>query len=283
MQVKTSGQDHLEGRFKGLRETRDRDPRTAALGRSRFLGEASRLRLELRESRHGGARLVWRLSFVPLVVLAVLFVAGLGVARASQDALPGEMLYSVKLLGEDIRLGTSDDVQEQLDLLMSFINVRAVEMERLTYRGLPVPLASLERMQFHLQQALVLAAGQDDSGLQMALQRIGEALNEQLMEMENLDGNGEGVISQTRLMLQEQIMLVEQGLQDPTGFREKVQWGWEESSPELRLGSPEIPTGGGASGSGTPDGPGQSPGPRKTPEGTGQGGGAGSSSPPHGP
>jgi len=67
-----------------------------------------------------------------VVLVLVLLLSGLGVTTASAQALPGDMLYSVKRGVEEIRLVLSITVPGDVDLLAQFTQERLDELEKLS-------------------------------------------------------------------------------------------------------------------------------------------------------
>ena len=70
------------------------------------------------------------------IAISLLSLGGVGTVYASADALPGEVLYPVKIASEDIQLFFSDD-EGDIDLLLNFMDERIQEMEKLSGEGNP--------------------------------------------------------------------------------------------------------------------------------------------------
>jgi len=70
------------------------------------------------------------------IAISLLSLGGVGTVYASVDALPGEVLYPVKIASEDIQLFFSDD-EGDIDLLLNFMDERIQEMEKLSEEGNP--------------------------------------------------------------------------------------------------------------------------------------------------
>ena len=112
----------------------------------------------------------WRLALqaaVVVVMLACLVLGSSGIAFASQNALPGDALYPVKLGLEQLELLVTLDPQEDIRLHMQFAQLRLAEMQRLLaldrYADLAIASANY---QYHIRQALALLrllAAQDPS------------------------------------------------------------------------------------------------------------------------
>lgn len=99
-----------------------------------FLAEADRLAAEPRRSRPTRG-LLQRLLAPALAVLAVIFLGGAGLARASTAAVPGDALYQTKLLIEKARINLTGDPERAAELRRRFSQVRIDEIEQLLAGG----------------------------------------------------------------------------------------------------------------------------------------------------
>jgi hypothetical protein len=173
-----------------------------------------------------------------IIALAVL-LGGSGItAYASQDSLPNDWLYPVKLYLEDARYGLTDDPTAQIGLLTAFANNRIDEAIGTTLKGESIPNGVVTRLHNNLQTMLQLAAGLDEDSVVPALQRIRQNLRtqEQLMshlgQLEDL----EPVLEQLRTMLQEQHRLTQLGVDEPLQFQQMFHHGETEppgAPPEI--------------------------------------------------
>ncbi len=261
----------LEEQLDRLKTIPARDPQAAARGRVRFLAEAAALRPTLvqKERTVVSRRFVWKFALAALAALVLFFGGSVGAAFAAQSALPGETLYPVKLICEDLRLGFTGDPQARIDLLMQFSAVRVSEMNQLADQGSAIPAETAERLESQVQQALQLAAGLADEDMQAALARIRTQLEMQILSLTQTSGEAGDLMLKTRLMLQERLLLVDEGLADPEAFRTQVHYGQdsEAASPSPVSSTTPEPTGGQGSNS-TPGGPDQTPGSQQPPEKT---------------
>jgi hypothetical protein len=69
-----------------------------------------------------------KLAYISLIIALALLISGLGVASASASALPGDLLYNVKLGIEETRLFISQDPTSDADLLIHFADTRLDEV-----------------------------------------------------------------------------------------------------------------------------------------------------------
>lgn len=165
-------------------------------------------------------------ALISLVLATALILGGGATAVAAQDDLPNQALYPVKLMTENAALALTGDPQLQANLLMNMAQTRVEEMAALAENGLPTPAKVHERLQQQIQQILMLATEMDDSALTQTLSQLRDRLQTQERIMEQLqthvDVDFDPLLTQTRLMLQSQLHLLDEGLVDPQGFRYKM-------------------------------------------------------------
>jgi len=75
---------------------------------------------------------------------AILLIFGLvfgswGTVYAAQDSLPNDLLYSVKLSGENLRLAFTPDTKARISLLTTYTGRRVQEATTLALQGQPIP------------------------------------------------------------------------------------------------------------------------------------------------
>lgn len=107
-------------------------------------------------------------AIMAFIVFAILGTSG--IAHASQNALPGDSLYRVKIGLEDISLALSSNSVADAKLHIEFARRRLLEMQMLTLEGRFNEVAPLTgRYQHHLRTALLLMSdlpGKDPANLQ---------------------------------------------------------------------------------------------------------------------
>jgi hypothetical protein len=82
-----------------------------------------------------------------VLTLLLLVILGGGLAAASADSLPGDLLYPVKLATEQVRLFLTVDDQAREELLMGFGEERRVEAAAVLESGRKVPIAFEGRLE----------------------------------------------------------------------------------------------------------------------------------------
>ena len=132
----------------------------------------------------------WRIALqlgVVFVMLACLVLGSSGVAFASQNALPGDALYPVKLGLEQVELLVTLDPEEDLRLHLQFSQLRIAEMQRLLALGRYEDLAiATANYRYHVDQALALLemlAAQNPAQAQSLAQEVEVVLTAQALHL----------------------------------------------------------------------------------------------------
>ena len=266
----------IEKLLEPLQPVPPRDRLAAVQGRGRFLAQAATLRnTQPIPRRQGWLSMLFSPSFLYrkekfamvatiIVVLALLFGGTAGTAYAAQSSLPGETLYPVKTLIEDIRLDLTKDPDKQYALLDQYLSTRFAEMDEMKAQGIPLNSAIANRLLLQLDQMLTLAASQSDDKMVENL----DHLYIRIMDQDRLswyDDDLEGEVYGLGLQLREEIttraQLMVEGTEDPIEFRLELQNRTQTNQPLVI--PPDAPVN-------TPGGPG--PGEQNTdPNGTASG------------
>ncbi|MBT3313659.1 MAG: hypothetical protein HN390_03505 [Anaerolineae bacterium] len=232
----------LETLLDDIQDVSARDPKRTAQGRARFLSQAVAIReeavspnpiLRLREwlDKIKEPKEFKMTTLVSIVTILGLLMGGTGgTVYASQDSLPNETLYGIKIASENMRLNMANDTQSELSLLLEYANRRGEEITALAEEGTELPEATMTMLQTQLQQALQLAGEMDDPEMLQAMTQLQTALQTQLQRMDQLQEdcpnadctNTEPLLEQLRTRLEDRLRLVEDGMADPQGFRETV-------------------------------------------------------------
>ena len=208
-------------------------------GRARFLSEVAVLRkaVPARQSSRQGlwgtlssfisgkqARLAFYGATVLCVVLGLMLASGGTVVFASQGSQPGQVLYPVKLISENVRLGLTADPQSQFELNLEFAGRRLDEIDKLVQAGQDPGTQVTDRLQNELNAALYSAASLDSSGSVKALENLQANLlqhQNQLLKLQS-QANPHAVANYTRVveMLQQKVDLAKQGIKDPQSIHQ---------------------------------------------------------------
>jgi hypothetical protein len=215
------------------------DPQVAAGEKSSYLLLAENLRLGLGNGRgdvetqrrpgvpseHLRIHPMLRGLVAVLIALIVLFGSSLTVF-AAQSSLPGEALYPVKSLSENIHLSLTHSPRARLELTLKFSQRRVGEISQLLTMGKSIPGQVSDRFQDELENALEIAAQMDDIKMINALEEIkGQAENQgkTLDELiPHLTEQNEPAIIRLQERLKEQVKLSVFGATDPQKFRTEI-------------------------------------------------------------
>jgi hypothetical protein len=234
-------EEWMQKKLLGLRDMPglERLPEAEKAGRARFLSEAAVLRKALPVRRSTGQSL-WgtlgsftsgkqaRLAFYAVtamcIVLGLLLASGGTVVFASQGSQPGQVLYPVKLISENVRLGLAANPQSQFQLNLEFAGRRLDEINKLVQAGQDPGTQVTDRLQNELNAALDSAADLDSTGSVKALENLQANLlkhQNQLLKLQS-QANPHAVANYTRVveMLQQKVNLAEQGIKDPQSIHQ---------------------------------------------------------------
>jgi len=222
-----------------LRPTPNIDPKVQADEKVRFLLQAEKLQKNLvprlAETRQAScitSTLGDKLSLpvykvLVVVILLLIFIGGSTfTVYAAQSSLPGEPLYTIKSLSEDIHLSMTFSTKAKLNLTLDYTNRRMSEIRNLVSRGKSLPDQTSVRYQHELEDALQLAAQMDDTQMQVALNEIKYLAENQGISMEELIANlpeqASPAIIRIQERLQEQVQLSAIGENNPQEFRLEI-------------------------------------------------------------
>ncbi|MBA4374603.1 MAG: hypothetical protein C0401_00325 [Anaerolinea sp.] len=244
---------NLYQRLKDLPQIPARNPERAADGRVNFLKEAKSISNNTVSKNSLQRHSNWKISFFKefkmgtiatlLVILGLVFGGSTATVYASQDALPNEVLYPVKLVTEGLQSNLASTAEAKMNLALDFAAVRVDEIMQMQEAGLIPPDAVFANLQMQINQAIEQATKLGSGELEQALLRIREKLQVQ----EQLMGNDlqDPILLRTRTLLQERIQLVESGIGNLNGFYNEAQNGWDntpimgESTPGQMNGQQE--------------------------------------------
>jgi hypothetical protein len=243
-----------------------------AAGRVRLLDAAAQQRegarattTPTRKEKKPKMKLLLATRLISAILAAVIgtTAVGGGLTWAASDSLPGEVLYPVKLTGEDLRLSFASTPEGQVELALQFADERVAEVEALVERGLLVPETVVARMERHVFRAMNQAAWASEEEMPGLLKRIAQRTQIQAQTLQQLRAQAQEQ-NQAQLKNAHRICQRAQedtmtGLGDPQTFRRRYQH--RDSMPE-DVTPPEPPTrepqegrGPGPHGPGGPDEP----------------------------
>jgi hypothetical protein len=150
-------------------------PHRLAPGRQRFLAEAARLRNPSTNRR----KVRIRMATIPSTVLtALMLVFGLlfSAGQVTAASLPGDPLYGIKLMAEEVRMASVAAPVSKAELTRARAEQRMDEVALLLQAGEVVNEATSLRAQEHLRAALQTAAQLHTQQATRALQRLEEGI-----------------------------------------------------------------------------------------------------------
>jgi hypothetical protein len=224
-----------------LQSTPPMDPQIAASIKEKYLLQGEMLRKEFMSRTKGedseeaqmkagispGRRsLPWMKVLVGALLALIILIGSSATVYAAQNSLPGDPLYLIKSLSEDIRLSITSSPQSKLQLTLDFTDRRMGEITTLLSNGKDLPNQASERFNGELDSALLLAAQMDDAKMKNALGKIKILAEDQGMSMDKLINQlpeqAEPAIIRLQQRLQEQIEMSNFGVKDPQAFRSEI-------------------------------------------------------------
>ena len=233
--------DELKARLQPLQNTPPRDPQRAAQTRAAYLQTAQQLAETVSQSPK--RRPITKGMWMPLIfwkrkerslmvnpilalvlVLSLVFGGGGATVAAAQSSLPDQPLYGLKLWSEDARLSFTNQPESGWQLALQFAERRIAEIRAMIEAGKQPDEALQTRYEAQLEQAFRFAQNLPDEQALQALEQIRQRLRLQEEQLSQLPAN-QAVLVQTRSMIQQRLQWVENGLQEPHQFRQRLQQG----------------------------------------------------------
>jgi hypothetical protein len=125
---------------------------------------------------------VYQLALV-FVIFVSLVASATGAGIASQDAIPGDSLYGVKLGLESVRLAVTFDEADKADLYIAYAQRRLVEIQTLILENrLSYIAATVSRFESYVEQAVLaleVVASQDSGRAKELATTLQETLTQQ--------------------------------------------------------------------------------------------------------
>jgi hypothetical protein len=187
----------------------------------------------------GDSRNVFAFSTKLLAVLMIISLGtaalGGGIVWAASDSLPGDLLYPVKLLTEDLRLALSSGPAAQVDLTMQFLQERVRETGALAEDDREVSSKVVDRLERHIERALKWAAQAPDEETVGLLEHIQTRTRLQIGRLEQIQVGAlrpaQSGLQRALTACQRGADAAQQGLEDPAAFRARYQNRAPEQEP----------------------------------------------------
>jgi hypothetical protein len=219
-----------------LKDMPERNSVSAARGRAGFLAQAKTFRASISGPVPGqgrfqlfrtGGRSLRAVNWVTAVVLALVlfFASSAATVYASQESLPGDGLYPLKLLSEDGLLLLTISPSARLNLTLNLTDRRMAEIAGLQSAGRPIPAQVIDRFNSEIYESLQLAAKMPDAGMRQSLAAVSAHAENQLKTMDHLlEGkNAPAALLNTQARLQDQLEDANNGQNNPQEFRQEVE------------------------------------------------------------
>ncbi|HSF82780.1 MAG TPA: DUF5667 domain-containing protein [Anaerolineales bacterium] len=199
-------------------------------------------------------RLLSRNALLVILLIAAIFLASSGAAlAAAQASQPAELLYPLKLFGEDLHLQLTLAQGKRFNLLLSYSERRIDEIVTLRSAAQRVPDRVANRLEDEIQDLFLLTVAADDQTMLNFLQQLTIHLDrdEQRLAMaRDVDpGYTDLVYERLSVMLRAMSALAGSGLTDPAAFRSYLRRNWQAPGAIITPAAPAT----------TPDSQGQAP------------------------
>lgn len=232
----------LEKRLELIRQVPPRRSEATAQGRAVFLTQAQDLARSRTESPSEPTgwwtKVLTRVLFLKqtsprlagsaIVILIVFILLGSTVASvaAAQGSLPGQPLYGLKTLTENVRMRLAGSPGAQMNLDLELIDRRVYEVVALSMAGETSSQNVLDRLDEHLDLVLQHAAEMEVENFPPALEKIRDDFQVQEGKLARAQAQAAdpapAQLTQARTMLQARLELIEEGLRDPLNLREQI-------------------------------------------------------------
>jgi len=166
-----------------------------------------------------------------LVTLILVLFATFGLSninKIAQASLPGDTLYSYKIVREDVSALFTFDESKKVMVYLNSIEARKDEIIQLSEAGQVPSIDTVSRLEKLLQSALKAASLLPDAEMQASLADIreaSEAVSNTIAQVkpETQESNNDPAITlpfeQAETAAKNSVALADQGLRDPEGFR----------------------------------------------------------------
>ena len=226
-------QKEIETKIKRLEKVPERNPLKVQSARTNFIQtarKASNNSLLSVASHKWWNPLTWKkeslkMNIATLIVILSLLFGGTGAtAVAAQASLPGDFLYPVKILSEDVRMEVTTKPESQVKLALKFAASRFDEIQSLIEDGLMPPDPTVVRWQNQIRIALEEALVSEDQTNQLLM--VQQMLQQQLQKMNYLavDPAVAAWMNQFQFQFQNQLQMVNAGLNEPQKLQQELQW-----------------------------------------------------------
>ena len=180
-------------------------------------------------------------TLISVFLILTTLIGGGGITiAAAQASQPGDFLYPVKTITEDVYYQLTSGDQNRLNLSLDYADRRITEIQSILENGQIPPDVVQQRLQAHLQTALELSVkntGDSENLLEQIRLRLEEQLQTRLQQT-NSNPASETLRLQVRDMLQVRIGWIEDGLKQISQLNLQTQ-NQQQTQPQTQKGQPE--------------------------------------------
>jgi len=229
----TDWKNEIESQLKKLEDVPVRNPLKAEATRTRFISATKKIGKS--DVGFNTKQSWWNAKFLKketfpmkisilLVIISLLFGSAGVTAVAAQTSLPGELVYPVKLLLEDVQIELTNNAEDSVNFALKFANRRFEEIQQLLEDGLMPPDPVIVRWQNHVLTAAQKALESEDE--LVLLDEIKEALLMQFQTMNQLKlgATTEPWMNQFKYQMASQIGMIEAGIASPDLLEKELKW-----------------------------------------------------------
>jgi hypothetical protein len=172
-------------------------------------------------------------------ILGLLFGGGV-TAVAAQDSLPGDFLYPVKTLVEDIELGLATDPDTQFLIANKHANKRFTEIQRLIEEGELPPEPFFFKWYEEVQTSLKFALATEDATGNLLLVQQQLQTQSQTMLMNKGDSTGQPIMNMFQNAFQNQSKLINAGIDQPDNLTNELEFMFQYQQQMGKEDSEEV-------------------------------------------
>lgn len=229
----TNWNHEIEEKLSNFEQPPSRNTLKAQASRKQFIHAAEFIATQADGSEHKRSWLfpqkwfkeAFPMKLTTIFVIITLLLGGSGISiAAAQSTLPGELLYPLKLVSEDIQYNLSNSDDTRVELALKFANRRYVEIQQLLEAGLMPPDPVIVRWQNQLLSAMQKALHSEDQITQLIKVKDELQLQSQKMNQLKFRESFEPLVHQFQQQMKYQIGLVEAGINDPEKLNKELQW-----------------------------------------------------------
>lgn len=153
------------------------------------------------------------MKIITITTILVLLLGGGISTVAAQTSLPGEVLYPVKTLVEDIELGLVTNPEIKFQIAAKLANERLEEIQTLIENEKPVPEQAYFEWQMQLWETLECALQSENPSAKLL--QVREMVVQQARQSNEGELRGEPIPNFYKNTLQSQMQLMDAGIAEP--------------------------------------------------------------------